>query len=289
MLPTNQATFLPADFLELADGEMKTVIYPLIMSIKGEYFITNFDIEMDSCLTYPIPPDAVGLKLKDLFYVDADGKERQVHMLNPNDAQNNWANYTSPYFIGFYIQENSVILFPSSKPDSILRMKIYKRASKLVPNDEGAQVVSVDVLNSQVTVNSVPTSWTTSDTVSVISSKPGFLTIVDQLEISLIASPVLTLSDVTVISEGDWICLDGESTIPQITPEAIEVLAQSVAVKCLEALGDQNGAKLAQAKCDEIKGNLIRMLEPRVDAQAKSVVNRTGMKYWSGIRRWGPW
>lgn len=284
-IPTNQALFENPDFLSFADEEMQTVIAPMIMSMKGSYFLANNDTVMTSAVNYEIPGDAIGTKIESCYILDDDGKEYKIPEVTRNDVTaQNASNYLG---LGFYIEDNSVILIPNAIVGKTLRMKYYRRASKLVPVEEAAQVVSVS--GADITVNAVPSGWALNDLVDIIDENPPFTTLGQQYQITSIASNIIqltaTLSGSVTFATGQWIALDGDTPIPQITPEAHPVLAQAVVVKCLEAMGDPN-LVTSQAKFEQIKKNFIDMVQPRADGQSKKIVNRQGPIGWNKWRRY---
>jgi len=286
MIPTSQITFTNEDLLSLADEELQTVIFPMMMSVKGDYFVTNDDQTITSAAEYPIPPDAIGLKIKDCFWIDpsdSELREIQIPQVNLSDVTN---QYIQGWTWGFYIQNNSVILTPNQMTGMTLRQKYYRRASKLIETSAAGQIVSINTGTNEITLSNVPTTWAIGDDLSAVDQNPGFLTLASGLTIVAVTSPVVEIADVSLLSVGDWICLDGDSPIAQIAPEAQPILAQSVAIKCLEALNDP-GLVSAQQKFEQIKSNFIQTMTPRVDNQAKKIVNRSGTLAWKKIGRWG--
>lgn len=287
-MPNSQPLFDSDSLLAFCDEEMQTVIFPIIMSIGGSYFVTNHDVAMTSVSEkiYPIPSDAVGLKIKDCYWLDTDGHEHEMTLLTIYDVTN---QFSSGWVgLGFYLENNNVILSPQAQPGTTLRMKYYKRASKLVQNNQGGIITAIDTNTNEVTLDNLPITWTTTDTVCCIDQNPGFNTLVSEITISNIATPVITVSSVDEMTVGNWICLTGESTIAQITPEAQPILAQAVACKCLEALGDPNIAT-AQQKFQQVQDFFIKSLTPRVDGQMEKIVNRTGTLVFNNWSRWGWW
>lgn len=284
-IPTSQALFTEARFLDFADDQLQNVILPLIMSIKGDYFVTNFDQVMTSSPNYAIPSDAVGLKIKNVLWLDSDGRPNQLVQINEQDVENTLNAWTT--YFGFYIQENHIVLVPQSREGTTLRIQYYKSASKMVTVSSAGQIVSINTGLNQVTLTNVPTTWAAGTELSAIDSEPGFLTKVTGLVVQSLSSPIVTLDDVTELAVGDWICLDGDSPIPQVTKEAHPILAQAIVMKCLEALGDTQGKENAKADLATISQIFIDMMAPRADGQAKKIVNRNGVRLWSSARPWG--
>ncbi len=286
-VPTVQNLFTVDDFLSLGDEELQNTIFPMIMSIKGDYFTANQDTVMTTATTYPIPQDAIGLKIKNLYWLQTTPYQRfvEITQLSQTDISRQFAGGWAQF--GFYIDNNSIVLVPSGFSGQTLRIKYYKRASRLVPNEEGGQITAINTGTKQVTLATLPTAFAVNSLVSGIDNNPGFETKASSLTITAIASPVITLSDVSNLAVGYYICFDNESVIPQITVEAMPILAQSVAVKCLEAMNDP-GLGNAQTKLGEIVTTFLATMTPRVDSQVPKVVQRSGPLAWKKINRyWG--
>jgi len=290
-IPTSQSLFTDEDLMSFADEELQTVIFPMIMSTKGDYFVSNNDTTMTSATSYDIPSDAVGLKIKDCYFLNANGDQRQLTQVNLSDVTNQYFRLDSGF--AYYIEGNKVHLYPDSKTGDTLRIKYYKRASMMVPNDKGAKFTNADTAN--LVFDSVPTSWAVGDRLTLTSATPGFSTLSTSFEILTITLPnIMTLveddDDTPIFTAAElvdnWLTQNGDTVIAQITPEAHPILAQAVAVKCLEALGDP-GLMTAQAKFQQISDAFIESMTPRADGQAKKIVNRTGHLAWNKFGRIG--
>lgn len=292
MLPESQNLYTDARLLMLADDELQTVIFPMIMSTKGDYFVAVNTQTMTSSLEYPIPGDAVGIKIKDAYWRDpnwpATQPDSEITQINYQDLTGQFAGMFN--FMAFYVMGNTVHL-TNVYQGKYLKLRYYKRASKLVPNDEAAQVVDASTANIELT--NVPSGWEVGTVLQCIKNDPPFTTQSDDIVIDSIAGNVVTLTnngDVFTMEATDWLSLTGETPIAQITPEAHPILAQSVCVKCLEGLADPNMVT-SQAKFEQLKKAFIDTMTPRVDGQAKKIVNRSGPLVFNKISRgwWGSW
>ena len=289
MLPESQNLYTDARLLMLADDELQTIIFPMMMSIKGDYFVSTDTQTMTSSLEYPIPGDAVGIKIKDCYWRDPSWPSNQPDSQIPQISYQDLTGQAGGLFnyMAFYVMENNIHL-TNTRSGMYLKIKYYKRAAKLVPNDEAAQVVDASTPN--IEVNAVPSGWAVGDILQCIKNDPPFTTQSDDIEITSIAGNIITLTnngDVFTIEETDWLSLSGETPIAQITPEAHPILSQSVAVKCLEGLNDP-GMVTSQAKFEQLKKAFIDTMTPRVDGQAKKIVNRMSPLVYNKIARgWG--
>lgn len=78
------------------------------------------------------------------------------------------------------------------------------------------------------------------------------------------------------IQRGDYIALEEECIIPQIPTEAHSLLAQRVAARCLEALGDTEGLQAANAKIAEMEQKLGSVVDTRVEGAPLKIYSRHG-------------
>lgn len=88
----------------------------------------------------------------------------------------------------------------------------------------------------------------------------------------------------TVILRGDYITKSEETIVPNIPTEYHPVLAQRVAVACLEAMGDEQNKQSAERKLKQMETAVLRMLVNRVEGAPKKLKNRFGTLN-SGRRR----
>ena len=73
---------------------------------------------------------------------------------------------------------------------------------------------------------------------------------------------------------GDYMPISGESCIPNVPSEMHPVLAQRVAMRVLEALGDSQGLTNAQNKLNEMESKTGQLLDQRVEGSAHKIKNK---------------
>jgi hypothetical protein len=99
-------------------------------------------------------------------------------------------------------------------------------------------------------------------------------------------------SDVPNIVAGSYITLAEETVVPNLPTELHPILAQRVAVACLEAMGDEQNKQSAERKLKQMEDNSMTFLDNRVEgAQIKiksksSTLTSTLDQYAKRNRRW---
>ena len=278
-VPTSQLTLEDDDWCALATDEMFDSVVPLLMSCKSEYFLAYEDITVDSTGIITIPEKAVGEKLRSVCWLQQTDPLNLFNIPRLDlDVIAGLTPSNTSYFTGFYIQGNKLYLYPSSNiPGSTtIRLYYFKRNLVLVKPSLYAQISSIDDIGMSIVVDSVPSSWVAGNTLNAISSVPSFQTANEAMIIQSISNPTIFLDNVTGLTVGDYVSLEGYSAIPQIPLEAHAYLAQLVAVKALETVADRPGMEVAQAKANEMKNNLMIMVSQRVDGSSKKVINPNG-------------
>lgn len=268
MIPSSQSTFEDADFLALADEEIELGLLPLILSTKEEYYVTSKDYSAAASIA--IPTRAIGMKIRDIKLVDSDGDERSIPQVALEDIEHFSSSASAP---GYYFQGNKIYF--TDTPTETIRLYYYIRPSSLVATTSAAQITSINSGAGTVEVSSLPSTITTSTQVDIIKATPGYELLAMDQTISNIASTTLTFSSLpSTLAVGDWIALAGESPIVQLPKELQPILAQRVAVKALEAMGDLQQMASSQEKLDRMEAAAFRLLEPRSDGSSRKIINR---------------
>lgn len=298
-IPENQATFSDTDFLEFANEEIKIGLVPLIMSMNEEYFVYPEEVAIAANTSvYQIPYRAIGSKLRDLFYEGTNGDLREMVRIAPEDKAlfQSGTSATSSDFLYYYVQGNDVVLVPevSSSPVGNLIFTYYLRPNELVAEERAAEITAISVgdTTTTFTVDGIPTNMSASVQVDIIQQKPGHKTRAFDIYPTSVSSAVKQIvfsnDDLpTNIVVGDYICFSGETIVPQIPTDLHVILAQRVAQRCLESMGDVQGLQSATSKLQEMETKTVPLIDNRVEGSPRKVVNRKGLLRSSKIsRRW---
>ena len=303
MIPNNQSTFTNADFLALANDEMQIGLVPKIISIHEEYFVWLTTVPLvPNTSRYPIPERAIGGKLRDLFYKDLGGTLHEMTRVSPNDKAYYQTSHLQNRYIAYYIEGNEIVITPAvgANPTGSLLFTYFLRPNELVEESNVAIITAMTANldgTTTFTVNKVPTGMSTSTLVDLVQTKPGHrmlkfditpASIVGTTSINLTTSDLVNPSSEPLnISIGDQIAFAGQCIVPMIPTDLHSILAQRVAARCVEALGDQQGLAAANNKLGEMEEKAEKLINNRVDGSPLKVTNFGGLLRTSRIRRRG--
>lgn len=298
MLPSTAEALSDTDYLDFCNEEMMAYIVPTMMSTMEEYFvrIEDFDISTNT-QSYYIPYRAMGGNLR-LVQLNQNGQTNatwvSIPRIEPEREQDYSYGAGSP--VGYLIRNNAVVLLPlPAQPNGILRLQYFIRPNNLVATTAVGTITAITPGSETTTVtcSNIPSTFTTAKQYDLIKAIPGFDTLSFDLNASAVvtgANGTITFSDASAVSDslaiGDYVCLATESPVAQIPYELHALLAQRVAFKAQEALGDPR-APFAGKVCDDMSARLMKMLSPRSQGSARYIINRyaPGNGYF-GFRRW---
>jgi hypothetical protein len=147
-------------------------------------------------------------------------------------------------------------------------------------------------------LDQMPVGFSPSVKMDLMQTNPGHKTIAFDVY-PLTVDPVnktitFNISDVTSFAKppsvgvapvvGDYISFAGECIIPQAPADLHDVLSQRVVLRCLQALGDQNGATMAASKLGEMEKYTANLVDNRAEGQPQKVNNVRGILRSSKMR-----
>lgn len=255
LIPTSQSTFQLTDLLLFADDSLQTRILPLIMRHREEFFLT-------SETTTTIPERAIGGKMESVELVYPDGQSHPIGRLEPHaDA------------FGFTIRNSQIIV--KKKPESAkVRINYFIRPNKLVLPVAARKIESV---NAQSITANACCKFLEGENFDIINSQPIFEHKAIDIPATLHQDTKRLINVESVTSIGDWISLAGTSPVPQIPLEFFPILAQSVAVTVLEALGFSDKAAAAERKLEKMEKDIVNIITPRVDGSRRRIINKNSL------------
>jgi hypothetical protein len=300
LMPSVQALFTDSDLVNILDFEMSSKILPLIDNQAEEYFVVPADIPyVQSVTQYSLPMRATADKLRSVSFVDENNNEIRIPRLRPEDIMSN-VNSTglaiNPALWGFYLQNDQCILYlgsftGSSNAYKFLRLRYVRMPSTLVQEAACGQITAIGVGSSVTvyTLNSVPSTFTTSMKYDFVSNSPQmFVSKADDVTLASIGGNNVSVTNSAPntqtpanVQVGDWVCLAMQSPIPQIPfKPGFQFLLQLSAAKCLEIHGDTQGFNIAMSQAADMKDFFISVITPRVDGNVIRLTTPNSLYAW---------
>jgi len=283
IIPSSQLLYQDTDIRAMMSEELQSDIVPLLMQVKEDYFLTNYDQAIDTSVSeYAIPYRAIGGKLKDVVLLNSSGQEVSLPRVNPDQLKHGHGRnlgHVSQFRAGFFFQDDSVIISPdpSELGQYQIRMKYFRRPNNLVGTSSCGKITIIDTATGKITLDHMPNTWVITDTFDVVKGKPGFKSLLDDETPTVLD---VTTQEITFdtplptrLEVGDWVCISGEAPLVQIPYEVHKLLEQRVVVKIMEGLGDTTGLQAAADVYKDMKDKFTTLVTPRADDSPKRLVS----------------
>jgi hypothetical protein len=111
--------------------------------------------------------------------------------------------------------------------------------------------------------------------VDLIKGSPGFESVWDNVEVLSSSADTINV-DVSLppmLEVGDYVCLPGESPVPQVPLDYLTALEHSVVAQLLRANGDMDAAAAAEAALQATLTSAASDFAPRADEATTVVQN----------------
>jgi hypothetical protein len=303
-IPVLQELFAASELLRFADMVLVNKIVPLILEHRKGHFLAYTDTTTTTATRYDIDRDAMDMGLKNVTFVDANGFEMPGLPVDFDAEIEGNAGLIRDGMVvrgrRYYVRQDQIILYPNATAGETLRQHFNRLPGKLCRsaaytyNDgseaaEAVQVVSVNTGTGAITctASSVPSTITTSTPVCVVKGIPGFRQKIVRATPTNVTSTIVTLgSDIATVAAadivaGDWLCLAGETPVIPLPVEGHAVVAQAVACKVLESLGDTEGLVNAKEDMKDIWETYRKTFNQRIEEGPRKVYGGDMIGDWS--------
>src|SRR5271166_3931673 len=147
-LPLSQVTFTNDDILAFANEEMMISQVPSVLLYHQEFFVHQVTIPLVTGVSrYVIPDRAIGMRLRDVKWMDNAGNMFDMTRVAPEDKAFFQLNIGANQAIHkFYVEGNELVLVPAvvSSPTGNLILTFFLRPNQLVVNNKSATVVGIN-------------------------------------------------------------------------------------------------------------------------------------------------
>lgn len=287
-IPENQATYTSEDLLEFANEELQLGVVPGIMSVHEDHLLYEDEVLLEANRSdYEIPSRALGNKLRDLQMRQGEDQLSELTRIGIGERFSERDITTSTNLRKFYVKGNKVVLTPpvTGTPSGSLVFVYYIRPSALVLSNRIGIVQGI-VDNgdgtSKIVLDSLPEIFNTSTTYDTYKADSPSSILKKDIKPTAIDSigKSVTFNNEDIAKElkaGDHLSLSCEANIAQIPSELHPMLAQMVACRVLESMGDTQGLQNALIKLQQMEKAAGMLIDNRIDDAPQKVVNRHGL------------
>lgn len=297
LIPSDQSTFTCCDILEIGNEEISIHVAPMIIRLHEEYFVVDQDVAVCSCqVRYKIPYRAIGNKLRDVQYVTADGTYYKMTRVSIEDRTHCFDYGYGSFTLKYYVDADGIVLLGTPTNAGSLRFSYYLRPSELVLEDRAGTISSISTCScagtTTYTLTSFPDHFNSTCVFDVVQSKsPNKISVFDKTKTTSCSTAktiTFTSADLKIvdicstgtvaanISVGDYVMKAEESIVPQLPTELHPILAQRIAVKMLEALGDTEGMQNAQKELERMEFAAGTLVDNRSEGSPQKILNKRG-------------
>jgi len=301
-VPNIQQRYTDGDLITFLNQEMNNNIVPEIKKENQEYFVVPFDFNLTANVAaYTMPSACIGETLRLVTQLwpttgpNTLQRESQIRRLSQEEISAFWNGQPLTYndnFYGFYPEGNNIIFYPPPQNNltNTIRLRYFRQPNNLVSTNDCGQIVSIDTVTNTLTLDNIPVDWAVGTKICSIANKPPFINEIESTPILTLAPPDIIIDDVTGLEVGDWICLEGDSPIPQLPYSAFGCLVQATIVKICQGIGDTQGMQIAQGVLEKLYPQMLATINPRISGQPrKRVTNGNGIFDYNRRSAWRTW
>lgn len=279
MIPVSQQAFSDDDLIAFANEEISFGILPDTLNQKEEFYVYAVEVNVVAGKTsYQIPYRAIGGKLRDIFFKDSGGSLYEMTRISPEAR----ADQSESILYPFFVQNNSIVINDSlaNNLNGTFLMSFYMRPNQLVQEERVGVISSFDTTTGVITLNdTVPSNITAGSKIDFLERNPNHSTLGFDVDVLAVSGSTITVDPNDLpdeLASLDHVSSAGECIIPQIPADLHVMLAQRVATRCLEALGDTQGLTNANQKLQEMIVKSSNIIDDRVAGSPLKVINRFG-------------
>lgn len=288
-VPIDRITFTNERLLLMATEEINIGIMSQLIKARGDYLVYSIDVPLDPAIKkYQIPARAYGNKLRECSIVDADGNTVwEMSQITMEDLSDYDFNFSSRNGSAFYIENNFIVPVSANiQTGQFLRMYFYLRPNALVLNNRGGTISSISdgvegiIPVKVVSFSTLPKHFSTAIKYDITAAaSPNKVVRWDLSPVAVnttlktVSFPIDSLTDVIV---GDYLTQAEETIVPNVPTEYHPIIAQRVAIMCLEAMGDEQNKQSAERKLARMETDVLSVITSRVEGAPKKIKNRHG-------------
>lgn len=276
-IPTSQDRFTNARFLAIANAELQTKVFPLVLRARQSYYEYDIDTAINASGLYPISTRAYLGIVSNVGLVDSTNRLDLPWLSEETETDTNQPSRASA---GVILKRNTLQLKPlDGLGYTYFRTSILLRPGEYVLEAAAAQITGISGSVLTFAASTIPSTWSATNIFDLIQGNPQYDTLGIDLAASAVGATTITLSasPSSRLAVGDWISLAGQSSIVQLPEAFAYLLSQRVANTAMRSMGDAKGFEHGEAIAKEMEKALTDAIQPRIQKEAQRIVSRNGL------------
>lgn len=261
--------------LAWASEEQSLYVMAFLKGLREEFTVVPLELAVTED-TVSLPVRAAGGALRTATWFPGAQTSQSINLVRIEPEQRPYFDNVGPQPYGYLFQGNNLVLLPNPATGT-LRLSYQQRLSRLVLPEECGEIEAIDTGTGEVTLVDVPSDFDDSETYDFVSNTPNFVTRgIDEEAVSIVGD-VITFDELPAgLAVGDWVCLAGETPIPQLPTEVHFLLAQRTA----EVIAASQGSARLKDIRDELqqaRADATALLSPRNDGSPRPIIRVGGL------------
>lgn len=298
-IPATQDMISDNEILEFANEELFLNFIPLVYSRHEDYYLVRQEIPFRAGIVrYPIPYRSIGTKVREVAIKDSGNDIREMRRISIDEVTTSYQT-GSTYVRRYYFEGDEIVIHTDPNtfnPNNESLIVFYHlRPNALVSGDRVGVITNIipgtDPNTTQIEFNGLPSNFVVNTPIDFIKTKSPHrvllnydINILSTGSVGVTGYIVVNTSDIPAsLVVGDRVASAGETDIVNAPSDLHVMLAQMVAERVLEAIGDQAGLASAGKKLEKMEQNSSLLLDNRsigspIKAKAiNSTIRRSGL------------
>jgi hypothetical protein len=262
-----------SDILQVLTEQLRNYVTSFLKSLREEYIIASLEVDVTAGVV-DAPERAVGAAFRTVKWVMSDGTYLPLSRIEPENSNNPPSN-GADVPAGYTLQGNQLLLVPSTVTGTAI-VSYQQRPGQLVLPSDCGRVTAIDTGTKTLTFSELPSDFVDSELYDIISGRPNFAARQLDASVDSVTSTqmVFTFDLPEGLLVGDYVCIAGETCIPQLPVELHDLVAQAAAAKIASSKGSARAGEIKDA-LKELREELTVLLSPRDDGAARPIISRS--------------
>lgn len=284
------------ELLALLDEVIRTDLgLEVYQAADGRHVVEHTQALVAERSDYALPARCWSVLVDHVALLDAAGNERELHYVHRHEIGRwqygaRWPGYR------FTLLGDAIRILPTPQDASLrLQLRYVRRPSKLVKLAACAEI-SATPTSSAITVTSFPASGWSDPVVDVVRASYHATPLEDDVALTDAGSTSKTRNSgswtttgALAVAAGDYLCLAGETCIPQVPEVALPYVLEQAAYKASVVMGDREAQDTHLRAAETQRQRITAAMAERSGIAPKIMNPMSPMRQASWARRGGRW